>query len=178
MMWENRYSFESFFKQHYQLGCLVAMRYLKNEQEAEDIVQETFVYLWQKRDELKLERNPKGYLLNAVKNRTLNFVNRTKKLDELSEKSLESLIDDDLNSDFSDEELAIQISQAIDALPAQCQKIFLLAYKDQLSYLEIASVLNLSKNTVKTQMGIAYKIIRFRLKEYFMSLFSIFRTIR
>ncbi|WP_423127910.1 RNA polymerase sigma-70 factor [Gaoshiqia sp. Z1-71] len=169
----NESSFEAFFKRNYQLSCLVALRYVKSEQEAEDIVQETFLYLWQKRAELKIQQNLKNYLLNAVKNRSINYLQREKKFDELPNHSFLSNLNEDPNEHFSEEELAVHIARSIETLPLQCRKIFLLAYNDRLTYDEIASTLNLSKNTIKTQMGIAYKILKERLKNYFLNLFTV-----
>nr|MBD3623103.1 RNA polymerase sigma-70 factor [Sunxiuqinia sp.] len=68
---ENVDSFELFFKRNYHLSCLVALRYVKSTEIAEDIVQETFMYLWQKRTELKIHWNVKSYLLRAVKNKSI-----------------------------------------------------------------------------------------------------------
>jgi RNA polymerase sigma-70 factor (ECF subfamily) len=170
-------SFEGFFKVNYHLACMVALRYVKSEQIAEDIVQETFVTLWQRRDELNIRSNLKSYLLNTVKNRSLNYLRDEKQMDTITESGIPSDMIDDPNDNFSQEELAIHIGQAIDELPAQCKKIFQLAYHERLTYNEIASALNLSKNTIKTQMGIAYKMIRFKLSAYFLNLFcfSFFR---
>jgi RNA polymerase sigma-70 factor (ECF subfamily) len=166
-------SFENFFKKNYHLACLVALRYLKDEQLAEDIVQETFLYLWQKREELKIQRNLKQYLLFAVRNRSINYLQREKQFDQLPENDLISDFKEDPDENFSEEEFAVHIARSIEELPPQCKKIFLLAYNDHLTYNEIASVLSLSKNTIKTQMGIAYKILREKLKSYFLSLFAI-----
>ncbi len=165
-------SFEQFFKTNYHLACLVALRYVKSEQIADDIVQEAFVTLWQKRDELIIQTNLKSYLLNMVRNRSLNYLRDEKQMDEISEANINSDLVDDPNEDFSKEELAVHIAKAIDELPTQCKKVFELAYNERLSYNEIASTLNLSRNTIKTQMGIAYKMIRFKLSTYFLSLFS------
>ena len=164
-------SFEMFFKKNYHLACLIALRYLKDEQQAEDIVQETFLHLWQKREELKVQRNLKQYLLNAVRNRSLNYLQREKQFSQLPDKSFPEDLKDDAESNFSEEELAVQIAKSIERLPPQCKKVFLLAYRDNLTYNEIASTLNLSKNTIKTQMGIAYKILRENLRNYFITLF-------
>ena len=155
-------SFEIFFKKNYHVACLVALKYLPDQQQAEDIVQETFIYIWQKRNELNIRTNFKAYLFTAVRNRCLNFVRREQKLEEISEDMPE--IEGDFN--FSDEELSVKIAQSIESLPPQCKKIFLLAYKENLTYNEIADTLDLSKNTIKTQMGIAYKILRENLKSY------------
>jgi RNA polymerase sigma-70 factor (ECF subfamily) len=75
---------------------------------------------------------------------------------------------------FISEEFASKINQAIETLPPQCKKIFLLAFIDDLSYQETADALGLSKNTVKTQMGIAYKLLREKLRDSFFSLVLIF----
>lgn len=165
-------SFERFFKMNYHLACLVALRYVKSEQIADDIVQETFVTLWQKRDELTIRTNLKSYLLNMVRNRSLNYLRDEQQMDEITESGFPSDLVDDPNDDFSQEELAIHIAKAIDELPAQCKKVFQLAYQENLTYNEIASTLNLSRNTIKTQMGIAYKMIRYKVSSYFVSLFS------
>ncbi|WP_163711329.1 RNA polymerase sigma-70 factor [Mangrovibacterium lignilyticum] len=170
--------FEEFFKKNYQLCCLVALRYVKSEQIADDIVQEAFVTLWQKRHELRIQTSLKNYLLNMVKNRSLNYLRDETQMDEITESSLSSDLIDDPNDNFSQEELALHIAKAIDELPSQCKKVFQLAYHERLTYNEIASTLNLSRNTIKTQMGIAYKMIRFKLSDYFLNLFSFsfFRT--
>ena len=163
-------SFEHFFRMNYHLACLVALRYLKDQQIAEDVVQETFMGLWQKRNELTIESNLKQYLLRAVRNRSLNYLERSRQFDQLTDAAKELAVDEE-QSVYADEELAVRIARSIEMLPPQCKKIFLLAYQDDLTYNEIAERLNLSKNTIKTQMGIAYKILREKLKSYFLNLF-------
>lgn len=166
-------SFELFFKNNYPAACLVALRYLKDEQQTEDIVQETFMYLWQKRAELKVERNLKQYLFCAVKNRSINYLKREKQFDQQITPGMDNYFTDDREADFTEEELAARIAGSIESLPSQCKKIFLLAYQENLTYGEIASALNLSKNTIKTQMGIAYKVLREKLKNYVLTLFML-----
>ena len=163
-------SFEVFFKENYHLACLVALRYLKDEQEAEDIVQETFLYIWEKRAQIKIHRNLKHYVLRAVKNRCINYINRQKQLLRISESEAALSLKVDASDDYSEEGLAVQISKSIDELPPQCKKIFMLAYLENLTYNEIAEKLQLSKNTIKTQMGIAYKLLREKMKRYFLSM--------
>ncbi len=171
---ENVAAFELFFKRNYHLSCLVALRYVKSMEVAEDLVQETFMYLWQKRAELKIHRNLKGYLLNAVKNRSINYLQRERQFDELTDSGLLVDLNEDSGAHYSEDELAVQIASSIEVLPSQCKKIFLLAYQDNLTYSEIATSLNLSKNTIKTQMGIAYKILRSQLKHFVLNLFCLF----
>jgi len=171
---ENVKAFELFFKRNYHLSCLVALRYVKSPEVAEDIVQETFLYLWQKRAELKITRNLKSYLLNAVKNRSINYLQRERQFDELTDSGFLVSFDEESEAQHAEDELAVQIASSIEFLPSQCKKIFLLAYQDNLTYSEIATTLSLSKNTVKTQMGIAYKILCTQLKSFVFSLFYFF----
>jgi RNA polymerase sigma-70 factor (ECF subfamily) len=163
----NLTTFEDFFNENYHTACLVALRYLKNQQEAEDVVQETFLYLWERRSQLQIQQNLKHYLLQAVKNRSINFLARERKFQELNHNELEIIPANDADETFDKEELAVLISKSIDKLPAQCKKIFLLAYVDNLTYKQIAEALNFSKNTIKTQMGIAYKQLRQSLRPHF-----------
>lgn len=164
-------SFEMFFKENYHTACLVALRYIKNQQEAEDVVQETFLYLWEKRNQLQIQQSLKQYFLQAVKNKSINFINRERKFHEVINEELDMSLISDSDENFSKEELAVLVSKSIDKLPAQCKRIFLLAYVDNLTYNQIAESMGLSKNTIKTQMGIAYKQLREHLKSYFLILF-------
>ncbi|MGV8139411.1 MAG: RNA polymerase sigma-70 factor [Mangrovibacterium sp.] len=177
-VWRDASAFESFFRENYHLACLIAYRYLKDEQMAEDVVQETFFTLWEKRFRLSIERDLKQYLLFSVRNRCLNHLQRSRTFSLLDDAQLPGDLEDTTEEE-SREELAVQIAMAIEELPAQCKKVFLLAYQNQLTYNQIAATLNVSKNTVKTQMGIAYRMLREKLSHYMLSLFFFCRqTIR
>jgi len=167
--WTDASAFELFFRENYHLACLTAYRYLKDEQMAEDVVQETFFILWGKRFRLTVERDLKQYLLFSVRNRCLNHLQRNRTFSLLDDAQLPEVTEDTFE-DESREELAVRIARAIEELPAQCRKIFLLAYQHQLTYSQIAASLNLSKNTVKTQMGIAYRMLRDKLSYGMLSL--------
>ena len=178
LTWEDVSAFELFFKENYHLACLTAYRYLKDEQAAEDIVQETFFHLWEKRFSLTIERDLKQYLLFSVRNRCINHLQRSHPFSTLDSLQVPAGAEEDINEDENREELAVLIAKAIEELPTQCRRIFLLAYQHQLSYNDIAVTLNLSKNTVKTQMGIAYRMLRDKLSHYILSLFFLCRNNR
>jgi len=76
---------------------------------------------------------------------------------------------------FSQEELAVRVYDAIQELPKACQSIFRLAYEQNYSYQQIADTLQISKNTVKTQMGIAYKQLREKLNTLTITLLYLLR---
>ena len=176
LIWGEVSAFELFFKENYHMACLTAYRYLKDEQIAEDMVQETFFHLWEKRFSLTIEHDLKQYLLFSVRNRCINHLQRSRPFSMLDDSQVSAGAEEDATEDENREELAVRIAKAIGELPPQCRRIFLLAYQHQLSYSDIAATLNLSKNTVKTQMGIAYRMLRDKLSRYMLSLFFLCRN--
>lgn len=169
-------SYGDFFKNNYHAACLVALRYVKDTQEAEDLVQEVFLHIWEKRDQINVKSNLRNYLYVSVRNASINYVQRNKETFTTIENADLSSSFVDSDEEFAKEEFASKIARAIEKLPPQCKKIFLLAYLNSLSYQQIADTLQLSKNTVKTQMGIAYKLLREDLKESIVNLlFLLFR---
>jgi len=166
-----------FFKDNYQTACLIANRYVKNMDHSEDLVQDVFTALWERRESVGKSLNLKNYLYTAVKNHALNFILREKR-DDISISGIFTETSDEDPLDFYDKEvMAIKILHAIDELPPHCKVIFNLAYQKELTYQEIADKLNISKNTVKTQMGIAYKSLRLKLHNLIIVGLCIFRKI-
>ncbi len=167
-------SYGVFFETNYHAACLVAMRYLKDTREAEDLVQEVFLHIWECRHQIIVRDNLRNYLFNSVKNASINYTQRNKKFYTALEDADLSSAYAESNDEFTKEEFAAKVAKSIDQLPPQCKKIFLLAYLDNLSYQNIAEALQLSKNTVKTQMGIAYKLLREQLKDAIVNLMLLF----
>ncbi|MCE4565747.1 RNA polymerase sigma-70 factor [Maribellus sp. CM-23] len=164
----------TFFKKNYHTACLVALRYIPDIDRAEDMVQDVFVALWEKRKELQIERNLKSYLLSTVKNHAINRIQRDK-TNTVSLSKLEIDLEESESEEFEKEELSVKLAEAIKTLPPACHNIFSLAYKENFTYQQIADELNLSKNTVKTQMGIAYRQLRDKLRQSLIVLMQIFQ---
>lgn len=169
--------FQLFFKDSYQAACLVAYRFIDDKLVVEDIVQESYITLWKKHSEIYQNKEElKKYLLVTVRNRSISYLRSIKVRYIDIEKSLQEINLTDDEKLYDDEELSIRVAQAIKQLPARCREIFLLAYSENKTYDEIARQLSISKNTVKTQMSIAYRILREELKElYFGFLMFIHR---
>ncbi len=169
--------FRLFFRENYKVACLIANRYVKNMEQSEDLVQDVFTALWERRATVQNCRNIKNYLFTAVRNHSLNFIHRERR-DKISISAIFKEIAEDDTTVFYDKEiLAVKILHAIDDLPPQCKKIFNLAYQEDQTYQEIADQLNISKNTVKTQMGIAYKNLRQKLNSLIIIGLIFFRKI-
>lgn len=159
-------AFGDFFKRNYQTACLVSLKYISDTTQAEDLVQDVFIAIWEKRKSIQIKTGLKQYFFKAVKNHSINQLRQDKNNIIPLYDLLTELAIDESDECFNDEELAVNISNAIRDLPQACRSIFLLAYYDNLTYQQIADRLNLSKNTVKTQMGIAYRQLRYKLRKW------------
>lgn len=160
-------AFSGVFRKYYAPLCLFAGRYLHDIQAAESAVQDVFVRLWESRDTLDIQSSLKGYLYAAVRNACLNHVKRenfTTLLDDTEEHSDTSVLQPDIQLESN--ELADALEQAMNALAPKCRQIFSMAKYDGLSYQEIAEILNISVNTVKTQMKRALKSLSGSLQHF------------
>lgn len=160
--------FETVFRKYYQSLCNYANSMLKEMDEAEEIVQNLFSALWEKRADLEISISLKSYLYRAVHNHCLNRIKHLKIREEYQqyannyyESSYESV-----NQAVMKSELERKIDEAIDKLPEQCRLIFRLSRYEELKYHEIAEQLGISPKTVENQVGKALKILRVELAEY------------
>ncbi|SHF55534.1 RNA polymerase sigma-70 factor, ECF subfamily [Mariniphaga anaerophila] len=163
--WSHK-QFADFFRENYHTACLVALRYMSDVDEAEDMVQDIFAALWEKRKTIQVKTNHKNYLFTAVRNHAINTVQRSKEKTISLSALFVDVSEEENPNHFKDEELAAEISKAINELPKGCRAVFTLAYLENMTYQQIADKLNLSKNTIKTQMGVAYRQLREKLKKY------------
>lgn len=167
--------FENFFRENFQAASLVAFRYLADRSLVEDIVQEAFVVLWERRLQIYSNKEDlRRYLFVTVRNKTISHLRSIKAKHLGLETYLSEADPTDHEKLYDDEELAIRILKATKKLPERCREIFMLAYMENLTYNHIAERLSISKNTVKTQMVIAYRVLREELKELYLSFLLLF----
>lgn len=161
-------AFEMLFKTFYQPLCRFATTYLKDPDEAEEVVQAAFIGFWEKRKTISIDTSLKAYLYRAVRNACLNEI----KHEQVKQRHIAGeLLKPEAKSEPADHlaihvELEDKIRAAIQTLPEQCRLIFTMSRFEELKYQEIADQLNLSVKTVENQMGKALKIMRVQLKEY------------
>jgi len=156
------------FRTYYQPLCNYAYTYLQDRDEAEEIVQSTFLNIWEKRTNLAIHTGVKPYLYAMVRNACLNVLKHEKiKLQHaamemaVADRSVESTTRTVMAT-----ELETRIHLAMDKLPEQCRLVFKLSRFEELKYGEIAEQLNISVKTVENQMGKALRIMREQLKDY------------
>lgn len=159
----DRYELEALFRKHYHFLCTAAYYITGDESTAKDIVQEFFYYCWKKREEIIIAGEFKSYASRAVRNACLNYLKSSRRTSLLSEfvYNSEPSADESVRREEEGlEERNKALWAAIDRLPEQRRLIFLLSNKDELSYAEIARRLDISINTVKTQIRLAYQYLR------------------
>jgi RNA polymerase sigma-70 factor (ECF subfamily) len=161
-------AFEMIFKNHYKPLCNYAFTFLRDRDEAEEIVQATFLTVWEKKESIAIESSLKAYLYRAVRNSCLNAKKHIKIKQKHSEETLH--IADNSNEAVLETVISSELDQKIGAaimeLPEQCRLVFKLSRYENLKYQEIADQLNISIKTVENQIGKALKIMREHLKEY------------
>ncbi len=162
-------AYEIIFKRYYKELYRFAFTYVRDATIAEEMAQEVFLYIWEKRHNIEIQTKLKTYLYSAVKNKCLNYI----KLELPKQQSMVDVSGVLLSVDISkrdegeNERLKKKIQTAIDELPGKCRKIFILSRNAGMTYEEIAKGLNLSKKTVENQMGIALKKLRKSLKQVY-----------
>jgi RNA polymerase sigma-70 factor (ECF subfamily) len=164
----NLQSFESLFRQYYQMLCSYAYRFVNDSDTAEEIVQDLFYKLWEKRASLQITTSVKSYLFSAVHNRCLKYIEHRNVETKYKNYYLqhESEIDNEPQHASDTRELQVIINRTLDSLPERCSRIFKLNRFEGLKYHEIASKLSVSIKTVEANMGKALKLLRKNLKEY------------
>lgn len=141
------------------------MQYLRSAEDASEIVNDTFMAVWEKRDELEIGENLKPLLYTIARNKSINLIK--KKKPDFTD--LENAPDPG-SREFSPlenlmaKETELRIFALIDALPPRCRQIFVLSRREQLSNREIAGIMELSEKTVENQISIAIKLIRAGLR--------------
>jgi len=155
------------FDLYYVDLCKYAFKLTEKKEIAEEIVQDIFIYLWEKRDTINIESSVKNYIFRAVKNKSLNyFKSKYAKIsfqENLADK--DHPVINDTDSSILYNELSKITKMAIDALPERCALIFRLSRNFNMTYKEIAKNLNISVKTVENQIIKALKRIRKHLDE-------------
>ena len=165
---EDTVVFERIFKNYYESLCNYANSFTSDMDEAEEVVQTTFITLWEKRNHIDIHTSVKSYLYQAVRNQCLNKI----KHDQVKQTHFEyityqnNIESPDGYQNMIGKELNEMINVSINSLPPQCRTVFMLSRFENYSYAEIAKELNLSVKTIENHMGKALRIMRTQLIDY------------
>lgn len=153
-----------------------AREYVISSEEAQNIVQDLFLYLWEHREMLQSVSNLDAFLFTLIKNRCIDFYRQKSRMDKLKA-SLDSLQERELylkmealaefeESVFSAEDIETLLDNAVESLPEKCKQVFILSRMEGLKHEEIASQLHISVNTVQNHISTALRRLKVELKDY------------
>ena len=149
--------FEDHFRNCFGLLARYANIFVRDREQAKEIVQEVFTALWEKRNSLNIACSLQVYLYQAVKNRSLNYVRDSKK--NIFINNVPDLVVEDEEEELPMHSLE-EINVHLHSLPSRCREIFIMKRLRGLSYKQIGIQLNISEKSVENQMTIAFRKLR------------------
>ncbi len=167
--------FRKIFNDNYQKLYHYAVEFIIDKEAAKEIVQDTFVKLWEIRTTIRSDSNLTALLYTIIRNKALNYLRQIviQKKYQDSQKSIQSELELNfytLNNDTFEklvhDELHTALQNAIAALSPKCREVFELSRNEGLKYREIAEKLNISVNTVENHIAEALKKIRYCIYNY------------
>ncbi len=173
---QTAFSFEDIYVRYYPKLVRFSKEYVLSQPDAENIVQDCFMFLWENKQSIPSINNINAFLFRLVKNKCVDFLRHKITAEEKRETiqtafiaeyrfKLQSIESFDSNA-LSDEDIEKIISDAINRLPAKCREIFILSRLEGMTYENIALQLNLSPHTVRNQISLALKKMKHELKDY------------
>lgn len=157
----DRNIFNENFRYYYRPLCMYALHYVKDIDSAEDIVQDCFTEVWEKKDGLEEVDNIRAYLYTMVRNRCSHYLKEKSRQLVTSDEQLNEVEDETNEEEYEERSfLEAKMLTAIESLPERCREALLLSRRDGLKHEEIARSMSVSVNTVKNHINKALKIIR------------------
>lgn len=161
-------AFEELYKCYYPQLFHFLQRYLHGDEVIEDTIQQVFFRVWKNREKLEARGTLKSYLFTSVRNQALKQIQKDKKThfnsDQLHENSVVNIKNPESMIELKELNEAYQ--EAVAKLPEKRRHIFLMHRQDQLTYNEIATILNISVKTVETQISRSLKYLTICLSHY------------
>lgn len=161
-------AFEFIYQNYYTALCVLAIRIIKIQEEAEEIVQEIIVNLWNKRESINITKNLKAYLFQSVHNNALNHLKKQNR-----ENNYTISISEHLQEVYANQsekilvnELETIVKEAIEKLPEQTKSIFKQSRFEGLKYSDIAKNENLTIKGIEFHMSKALQFLKTELKEH------------
>lgn len=175
----NEHAYRHLYTKYYVPLCYHAQKIVDDKDQAEEVVQLTFLKLWENRAKFTVTGSLNSYLYKAVINNSINFIKSKSARVRKNNVQLDDLYDyiaisqDNGYSIYIATELNNKIEKAIDSLPEKCKQIFKISRYEGKSNEEIASILGVSKNTVQKQISIALQKLKESIKDSILVLLTI-----
>lgn len=175
---DDKSAFDKLFNQYWDEVYQYVIRVLRDHCDTSDIVQATFLALWEQRQKLTQIDSIRAYVFSVARFQAFNHLRKSKYQANLKESLLcyfnvAAVNPEDLYINGEAEKL---IWKEIDSLPPKMKEIFVLSREDGFSYKEISLKLNVSEHTVKKQISNSLKYLRLKLddKHFFWMFYCFF----
>lgn len=139
-----------------------SLKYVKDQFVAEEVVEECMLYLWERRMDLEPVKDLKSYLYTMVKNKCFSYLRNNYKEIPLETANYETISQEDQY--IIEEETHAILMKAVEELPEKCKKVFKMSCIDGMKYKDIASEMDITVNTVKSQRSRAIELLKRSLK--------------
>ena len=159
-------AFDTLFRRYYPMLCAYGHRFVELE-DAEEIVEDSLLWIWENRETLVIESSLNSYLFKMVYRRALNklaHIDATQRADTRFYEEMQEMLQD--TDYYQIEELAKRIEDAVAALPESYREAFVMHRFRDMSYKEIAETLGGSPKTIDYRIQQALKQLRVDLKDY------------
>jgi RNA polymerase sigma-70 factor (ECF subfamily) len=171
----DQHALRFFFDKYYSNLCNYVNLYIHDQSVSEDIVQELFIYFWEKRGTINIDTSVRSYLFRASRNKYLNHLRNEKSHYSIKmevNSGIETFVNPEDNL-IDSRQLEVIIDTVVANLPPRCREVYNLHRNDDLSNKEIASRMNISVKTVENQMTIALKRLKEQLAPYYEQIFAL-----
>lgn len=160
-------AFDKIFRRYYAPAVRYCCRFVVDSDVAAEIVQDLFVKLWTGRDKLNINTSFESYLMRAVRNGAITYINRERAHAESNLKITGDQIDSvDPSEELQSKSLEDSYREVLASMPEKRREVFLASRFEGLKYAEIAEKLNISIKTVEAHMGAAIKQLKEGLKDF------------
>jgi RNA polymerase sigma-70 factor (ECF subfamily) len=161
-------AYKKLFYHFYKPLCRFAYSLVKNTEDVEEIVSDVLLKLWLMEAKLGIVEDLPTYLYRATKNSCLNYLQSANHKKELVTDGLSDNIPELFFETPSGERSEVQLllEKAVNDLPPKCQMVFRLIKETGMSHKQVMEILDISQNTIETQMRIALRKIREQLNAY------------
>lgn len=159
-------AFDTLFRRYYPMLCAYGHRFVELE-DAEEIVEDSLLWIWENRETLVIESSLNSYLFKMVYRRALNklaHIDATQRADTRFYEEMQEMLQD--TDYYQIEELAKRIEDAVATLPESYREAFVMHRFRDMSYKEIAETLGVSPKTIDYRIQQALKQLRMDLKDY------------
>lgn len=164
----NDSKFRTLFDLFYPVLCLYAKQFIDNKEINEDIVQNVFVSLWEKRNKLLIGTSIRNYLLISVRNQCFDYLRRLEYMHQYTDYQLFQHAQDSASSDevYLLSELQEQLEQALEKLPEIYRIVFEMRHLEGKDYAEIAEALKISTRTARRYNSATTDLLKNKFKDY------------